>query len=443
MHRYNDSRNSETKAMGNKQPYLSHAGFILIGIGLGVLFWMLESAVHVIVFHDMGFLEQVASPEPHEAWMRLTIVAMFVGFGVYSQWIVNARWRAERAALRANMELAQIFDTAADAMRVVDRDFNMLRVNQTFADLSGMQKEEAIGQKCYEAFWGPLCHTEDCPLTRILGNVERVEYDLEKVRKDGVRIPCIVSATPFRGPDGELIGIVEDYRDISERKESEQELMRSHERLRDLTSHLQVIREEERAAVAREIHDELGQALTALKMDIHWLRNRLHEQDPSLIEKTRLMSQLIDRTVKSVRRICAELRPGLLDDFGLSVALEWQAEEFQKRTGMECKTSVPAEGLDLNKEKSTNLFRIVQESLTNVIRHADATKVEINLHEEDGKLLLEIVDNGKGISQAAITNPKSFGLIGIKERVHSLGGEVNIAGTPTEGTRLTVKMPIS
>ena len=123
-----------------------------MGIALAAVFWMLEAAVHVLVFCDVGFFEQVFSPEPHEVWMRLTIVAMFIGFGVYSQWIVTARWRAERAAILANTELTQIFDTSADAMRVVDRDFNILRVNETFSALSGIAKEDAVGKKCYEVF---------------------------------------------------------------------------------------------------------------------------------------------------------------------------------------------------------------------------------------------------------------------------------------------------
>jgi len=425
----------------NKQGYLSRAGFILIGIGLGVVFWVLESAVHVLVFHDMGFVEQMCCPEPHEAWMRLTIVAMFIGFGVCSQWIINARWRAERAAVRANTELSQIFDTAADAMRVVDRDFNMLRVNQTFADLSGIQKEEAVGTKCYEAFWGPLCHTDDCPLIRILGNMDRVEYDSEKVRKDGVRIPCIVSATPFRGPDGELIGIVEDFKDISERKKFVHELMRSHERLRDLTSHLQVVREEERALVAREIHDELGQALTALKMDVHWLLHRLPQQDRPLIDKSRRMSKLIDRTVQSVRRICTELRPGLLDDFGLSAAMEWEAQEFSKRTNVQCQILSDPEDIILPQGVSTAIFRIFQETMTNIARHANATRVQVIIKRHGDTVEMQVSDNGKGITQAQIRNPGSFGITGMRERVHYLGGNLFISGN-TGGTTVNVAIPI-
>jgi len=423
------------------QPYSSHSRFIWMGIALGAVFWMLEAAVHVLVFHDVGFFEQVFSPEPHEVWMRLTIVAMFIGFGIYSQLIVTALWRAERAVIRANTELTQIFDTAADAMRVVDRDFNVIRVNETFSALSGIAKGEAIGKKCHEIFWGTLCHTKDCPLIRILGNVDRVECDSEKVRKDGVKIPCIVTATPFRGPEGELIGIVEDFKDISERKESEQELMQSHERLRDLASHLQVVREEERALIAREIHDELGQALTALKMDVHWLRRRLPGEKQSLIDKTNVMSKLIDRTVKSVKRIYAELRPGLLDDFGLSAAIEWEAGEFSKRTDIECEILSDPQDMVLHQALSTAIFRIFQETLTNITRHANATKVQVILTKHADRLEMRVSDNGKGIEDREILEPKSFGIIGMRERVHYLGGNLNISGN-SNGTTVEVTIPI-
>jgi PAS domain S-box-containing protein len=437
----NRPRSLEMKNRGRKRAFPSHVGFILIGIGLGAVFWMLESAVHVLVFHDVGFFEQVFNPEPHEIWMRLTIVGMFVGFGIYAQWIVIARWRAEREAIGANVELTQIFDTAADAMRVVDRDFNIIRVNETFAALSGVTKEEAIGKKCHEVFWGPLCHTKDCPLIRIQSGVCRVEYDSEKVRKDGVKIPCIVSATPFRGVDGELIGIVEDFKDISERKEAEQALMASHERLRDLTSHLQIVREEERTRMAREIHDELGQALTALKMDVHWLRQRLPGDKQLMIDKTHIMSRLIDWTVQSVRRICAELRPGLLDDFGLSAAMEWEAEEFSKRTDIEFKILSDPEDLVLSPGISTAIFRIFQETLTNITRHASATKVEIILKRDQGGVKMRIGDNGKGIQENEILDPKSFGIIGMRERAHYLGGNLTIKGDDN-GTTVEVFIPI-
>jgi len=229
----------------------------------------------------------------------------------------------------------------------------------------------------------------------------------------------------------------------AERRQAEMELKRSQELFRNLSAHLQAVREEERTRIARKIHDDLGQAMTALKIDLSWLNKKLPNNQDHIREKLKSMVTLINETIETVHNVSEDLRPGILDDFGLAAAIEWQAEEFQKRMGMECRLSLPPDEFDLSKEKSTNLFRIVQESLTNVIRHADATKVEINLNTEDDILLLEVADNGKGISDAATTNAKSFGLIGIKERVHSLDGEVNIVGTPNKGTRIIVKIPMS
>ncbi len=181
-----------------------------------------------------------------------------------------------------------------------------------------------------------------------------------------------------------------------------------------------------------------------MKIDLSWLNKKLPNDQDSIREKLQSMVTLINETIETVHNVSEDLRPGILDDFGLSAAIEWQAEEFQKRTGMECRTSLSPDEFDLSKEKSTNLFRIVQESLTNVIRHADATEVEIKLSEKDGHIAFwrfRITAKGSAMQPSPIR--RSFGLIGIKERVHSLGGEVNIVGTPNEGTRIMVKMPIS
>ncbi len=229
----------------------------------------------------------------------------------------------------------------------------------------------------------------------------------------------------------------------TERERVELELKRSQELFRNLSTHLQMVREEERTRIAREIHDDMGQALTVLKIDLSWLNNRLAKNQEALRDKTKSMQALIDETIQTVHKVSEDLRPGILDDFGLPAAIEWNAEEFEKRTGIKCKPIFCPKEFDLCKEKSTALFRIVQESLTNIIRHANATEVEINLSKKKGIIVLEIQDNGKGITEAAITNPRSFGLIGIRERAHSLGGEVDIAGIRDAGTRLTVRMPIS
>ena len=413
----------------------------VIGVCLGGVFWVIESFMHVYVFHRISLFESVFSPELHEAWMRLIIVGMFISFGIYAQLLMNARKRAQVALGVANAELTQIFETSADGMRVIDRTFNMLRANETFCALAGIRKEDALGKKCYEVFRGPLCHTGGCPLTRILNGEDRVECDSEKIPESGPEIQCIVTATPFKGPRGEVIGIVEDFKDISERKRTEKELIQSRRRLRELASHLESAREMERTRIARQIHDELGQALTALKMELHWCLRRLPKDNEELFEKAKTLPGLVDANVHLVQRISSELRPGLLDNLGLSAAMEWQTGQFQDRTGISCDIICEPNEIVLDHTRSTALFRIFQETLTNIIRHADATSVEIVLQEKDGAVELAVIDNGKGITEQEIADPKSFGLMGIKERVYSLGGIVTISGSKDKGTTVRVSIP--
>jgi len=415
---------------------------ILIGIGLGAAFWVIESIMHVYVFHRLDFLHSVFSPGFHEIWMRLIIVSMFISFGAYAQWLMNARRRAQAAVRLAHAELRQIFETSADAMRVIDRDFTMLRANNTFCTLAGTTKDEAIGKRCHEVFRGPLCHTDGCPLARILNGEQRVECDTEKLRDGGAAIPCIVTATPFRSPTGELIGIVEDFKDISERTRREEELRQSRRRMRELASHLESATEKERIRIAREIHDELGQALTALKMELHWCIQRMPKGDTALIEKTKTLSELVDTNVQLVQRISSELRPGLLDNLGLSAAIEWQAGKFQERTGIECDIVCEPEDIVLDQTRSTAVFRIFQEALTNIGRHANAEKVEITLRKTAAAVELSVSDNGVGIKESQISDSKSFGLMGIRERVHALGGVVRIRGIQNEGTTISVEIPM-
>lgn len=231
--------------------------------------------------------------------------------------------------------------------------------------------------------------------------------------------------------------------EIKIRKKGEDDLRKSHKQLQDLTAHIELIREKERSKIARNIHDELGQSLTALHMDLSWLKKRLQKGQESLSEKAGSMLKLISMIIKTVQRISSELRPGLLDDLGLAAAIEWQAKEFQKRAGIECKVSADPKDIVLDKDRSTIVFRVLQEALTNVARHANATGVRVNLKAKPRKLLLEVKDNGKGITKGQILNISSFGLIGIKERINALGGCVKINGIKNKGTTVTVSIPIN
>ena len=178
--------------------------------------------------------------------------------------------------------------------------------------------------------------------------------------------------------------------------------------------------------MAREIHDELGQELTGLKMDLSWLVKRLSKNQKSLISKTESMLKLVDSIIQTVRRISSELRPGVLDDLGLIAAIEWQAQDFENRTGITCDFSSSVEEIDLDRDRSTAVFRIFQETLTNVSRHANATRVKISLEESADSLILRIEDNGKGIKESEVSHPKSLGLLGMRERVLVFGGKVKI-----------------
>jgi signal transduction histidine kinase len=189
------------------------------------------------------------------------------------------------------------------------------------------------------------------------------------------------------------------------------------------------------------MHDELGQALTALKMDLSWLSKKLPKGQESLAEKTTSMLKLVNNTVKAVKRISTGLRPGLLDDLGLVAALEWQAGEFQARTGIKTGLSFKPDDIMVDNERATALFRIFQEVLTNVARHAAATRIDASLRNKSGVLELSMSDNGKGIGQKMINSSKSLGLIGMRERCHHLGGTIGIMGKPGEGTTVTVNLP--
>ncbi len=227
----------------------------------------------------------------------------------------------------------------------------------------------------------------------------------------------------------------------AERKRALEQLRQSHEQLRALSVYLQHIREEERMRISRAVHDELGQALTGLKIDLSWLSHRLPPQSNRLIEKARVMSSHIDETIETVRRISTELRPGILDHLGLVAAIDWQATEFQTRTGIQCRFAHALDQAVLDENLNTAFFRIFQETLTNIIRHAGATLVEVDLYEEADRLILEVRDNGRGIRREQISNVKSIGLLGMRERAALFGGEVRITGTPKKGTSVTVSNP--
>jgi signal transduction histidine kinase len=229
--------------------------------------------------------------------------------------------------------------------------------------------------------------------------------------------------------------------EIKERQRIESRLRVSRERLRNLSVHLQSVREEERKGIAREIHDELGQALTTLKLNLSLLKDNLTANDSESTGQIEKMVHLIDTTIRSVKRMITNLRPRLLDDLGLTAAIEWQADEFKQRTGISYKMLIEPNEIVTDQDRSTAIFRIFQETLTNIARHSNASAVDITLTELDGNIELRVTDNGIGITHDRLNDPKSFGLLGIRERAYYWGGIADISHCLTGGTIVLVRIP--
>jgi two-component system sensor histidine kinase UhpB len=278
-------------------------------------------------------------------------------------------------------------------------------------------------------------------IRRILNGNEMQGNEYTALKKDGSTFQALFYSNPIIH-DGHIDGLRGVVIDITDRKYVEKELEQSRDQFRNLSAHLQTIREEERSYIAREIHDELGQALTALKMDLSWLQGKLSSSS-DLCKKIDTMTQLVDLTIQSVRRISTDLRPGLLDDLGLIPALEWYSEEFQNRAGIECRLQIISDTVALDQDRSIAIFRIFQETLTNVARHARASEVIASLKQVDHSLEMIIKDNGIGISEEQIKAPTSLGLIGLKERVYPWGGTVEIYGIPHQGTTVKAVIPLA
>ena len=241
--------------------------------------------------------------------------------------------------------------------------------------------------------------------------------------------------------EGRITGHFGVQRDVTEEVTRQETLERSEQQLRDLAERLETIREDERTRISREIHDELGQALTALKLDVAWVRNRLPRGNGPVTERTDAILARVDETMATVRRIATELRPSILDKMGLAAAIEWQAEEFARRTGMEVTITVALDTVSLNDSRATPIFRILQEALTNVARHSTATKVTIECSAGEDGVDLVVADNGLGITPQQLDSSRSLGLIGLRERARAFGGSIEMDGQPGIGTRVVARIP--
>lgn len=357
---------------------------------------------------------------------------------------ITERKKYEKELIESEKKFRMIFNNANDAVFVTqlteDKTYgDFVEVNDVACERFGYTREEFLLLSPSAIIYPKQIDEFNKSIEKLLTD-NHVVYQVTHKAKDRRLIPSEISSHLFIY-EGKMT-VLSIARDITERKQAEEKLKRSSIILRNLASHLQSVREEERGLIAREIHDELGQVLTALKIQISLLSNKLKSDQEELKNKILTLSDLIDGAVDSVQKIASKLRPVILDELGLLSAIEWQTQEFQRVSGIHCSLSLPSTEINFEKEKSTAVFRIFQEALTNVMRHSKASAVSISVQKSNNLFSLQVADNGIGITNEQIKDSHSLGLIGINERAMLVGGEVSIEGIAGKGTVVKVEVPL-
>jgi len=411
---------------------------------------------------------------------RLAKLSSVNGGGDLSESDIAERKRIREALKASEIRYRRVFETAKDGILILEADTGRITdANPYLQELLGYSRAELLGKMLWEI--GPFkdikasrgafrrlqrkeyIRYDNLPLETKGRQRRYVEFVSNVYQENGTKvIQCnIRDITPRHQVEEALAYASKELeRRVEERtaellaanklmkkmldegKRAEEKITKSRERLRNLSQRLQSLIEDERTRISREIHDELGQAMTALKLDLSLIRRSLVSE--GLDEQSAKVHEIeltANRIIRTVRKIATDLRPGILDELGVVAAIEWMAKDFQNRTGIGCKVAVQGVDKISDTVRATAIFRIVQEALTNVMRHAAASRVDVSMKKKDDSLIVEVRDNGIGIIEGRITGPKSFGLIGIRERVRLLGGEAVIRGKPGEGTLVRVTLP--
>lgn len=359
---------------------------------------------------------------------------------------MTERRQVERKLRDSEERFRTLFGGIQDAILVIPllgptATGNFIEVNDVACQMLGYPRDVLLKMTIADID-DPYDGADPAPLLERLMAGERVIFETVHRTREGEKIAVEVRATPFLLAGSPVIMSV--IRDITERRRMEREARVAHQRLRELATHLETVREEEKASIAREIHDDLGGTLTALKMDLEWLFSKLPIDATTSLPRdhAKSIAQLLDNAFGVTRRIINELRPSILDDGGLFAAIEWQCEQFQKRTNIECRVSYEDAPVELNQKQSITLFRILQEALTNVIRHSGATQVDISFRHNGTTAALRISDNGRGLDRGCRDAAHHYGIRGMFERANSLDGYVRIDSPVSGGLTVIAILPL-
>ncbi|MCK9397734.1 MAG: PAS domain S-box protein, partial [Methylobacter sp.] len=348
---------------------------------------------------------------------------------------VTRRIEMEDLLSKSEARMRSIFNNVSDGIVIIDENGIIEKINPSVERLFGYSAEELVGhsinklmpepeQRCHDSY---LRNYLDGGKAKILGS----EREVRGARKDGVVFPMELKVSEFEVEQRHFfIGTVHD---ITERKQAEEALL-------DLSGHLETAREDERTRIAREIHDELGSLLAALKMDLSWLNKQLPAGLFLCHEKITVMSRHLDDAIQSVRRIIADLRPSILDHLGLLAAIDWKLDEFRQQTGMQCVLTAPEHNIAMDESRNIAVFRIMQEALTNIALHSRAAKVTLDVETTANSLMMKITDNGCGMTKAQMYKTGKYGILGMHERARHCGGKVTIVSNPGKGTTLVLNM---
>jgi PAS domain S-box-containing protein len=413
--------------------------------------WAVEAKKQAVAKREDHTMEfRMIAADGRVVWLRDIVTVSVAGDN-------SARLRAvmvditdlkilEKEVLAREEWLSAFFTATPAGLVMLDDQLRFVRINETMARINGLPVADHLGRTVREALPGIAPIIE--PILRKVLDTGKPELKLELTGENPLKPNgtqhLAASYFPLHDRTGNASGVGALIVDQTERKQAEEQLKHSNEKLRALSARMQSVREEESHRIAREIHDELGNTLTGLNMDLSYLGKKLSKSGNSAAhEKIKSMSELIKDTIHKVQNISTELRPSTLDHLGLAAAIEWQIGEFQRRTEIESNIVSLEEEVALSEEQSTAFFRIFQEALTNILRHSQATRVDVAMRKEDGELVLTISDNGRGITEDEKSGQCTLGILGMQERAHLVGGEIEITGAGGKGTVVTVRVPTS